>query len=433
MSEVAERIAEGRTDETEAQSSRSISQIVRANVVTPFNGLLVTLFVVILAAGRWQNGLFGFVIVANSAIGVLQEVRAKRTLDRLAVLNAPQATVVRDAIAAQVTVGEIVADDLLELRAGDQVPADGVLQQSAGLELDESLLTGESDPIAKLVGDEAYATKLAQEAKKFTLIHSELAGATNRLLRGISLMLLVVGPLLLWSQFRSNDNKNWQDAVTGAVAALVGMVSEVLVLLTSLAFFVVAVSLSRRKTLVQELPAVEVLAHVDVVCLDKTGTLTDGDIEFDELIMLPGGAEEDVRQALALSAGSDDANSTAATLSVRFTDCSWDRTGGIPFSSGRKWTAVSAADKGTWVLGAPEMVMPRPPTNRRVTPPGRADEIAATGRRVSCSPRTRMSWTPRTLRCHRGCRRGRSSCCPNGSARTRQRRCATSPNRRRGG
>jgi cation-transporting P-type ATPase E len=402
--EVADRIAAGRTNATDAHTTRTVGQILRANVITPFNGLLFTLFVVILITGRWQNGLFGLVIIANSAIGVIQEVRAKRTLDRLAVLNAPRAHVVRDGSLAEIAVEDVVADELLELRTGDQVPADGSVTESAGLEVDESLLTGESDPIAKSAGEdvrsgsivvagtgrfqataigaEAYATKLAAEAKRFTIVESELVGGTNKLLRWISLMMLVVGPLLLWSQFRSSDNKSWQDAVTGAVAALVGMVPEGLVLLTSLAFVIAAVSLTRRKTLVQELPAVEVLARVDVVCLDKTGTLTHGDIVFDELRVLDGAVEADVHQALALSANGADANATATALATRFTDPSWQRVGGIPFSSARKWSAVSAIGNGTWVLGAPEMVLPAPADDAARTARSSADEIAAQGRRV---------------------------------------------------
>ncbi len=397
-------MAEGRTNATDTRSSRSIPQIVRANVVTPFNGLLATLFVVILATGRWQNGLFGLVIIFNSAIGVIQEVRAKRTLDQLAVLNAPQATVVRDGQASVVPVEQVVADDLLELRTGDQVPADGHATASSGLEIDESLLTGESDPVAKAQGDdvrsgsivvagsgrfqatavgaEAYATQLSTEARRFSLTHSELVAGTNRLLRGIALMMLVVGPLLLWSQFRSADNKTWQDAVTGAVAALVGMVPEGLVLLTSLAFFLAAFTLTRRQTLIQELPAVEGLARVDVVCLDKTGTLTYGDIVFDDLKLLPGADADDVREALALSASGDDANATAAALETHFNNPAWTRSGGIPFSSARKWQAVITADHGSWVLGAPEMVLPHPEDELAHAAREQANEIASQGRRV---------------------------------------------------
>jgi cation-transporting ATPase E len=234
-------VAAGRTNAVEVRTSRTIGEIVRSNVFTVFNGLLAALFVCILLTGRWQNGLFGLVIVANSAIGIFQEVRAKRTLDRLAVLNAPRARVVRDGSVTEVEVGDVVADDLLELRSGDQVLADGVVHKSDGLEIDESLLTGESDPVAKepdddvrsgsivvagqgrfqatAVGADAYATKLAAEARRFTLAHSELRAGTNTLLRWISLIMLVVGPFLLWSQFRTKDNETWQDAVTGTVEA----------------------------------------------------------------------------------------------------------------------------------------------------------------------------------------------------------------------
>ncbi|WP_433259808.1 HAD-IC family P-type ATPase [Actinosynnema sp. CS-041913] len=398
--EVAERVADGRTNAVGAQTSRSTAQIIRANVVTPFNGLLLTLFVIILTTGRWQNGLFGLVIVANTAIGVFQELRAKRTLDRLAVLNAPRARVTRDGRTSEIDVTDVVADDLIELRTGDQVVADGAITTTTGLEIDESLLTGETDPIAKTTGDEvrsgsivvagtgrfrathvgadAYATRLTAEARRFTVVRSELVAGTNKLLRWISLMMLVVAPLLLWSQFRTPETDTWQEAVTGAVAGLVGMVPEGLVLLTSLAFMIAAVSLARKQTLVQELPAVEVLARVDTVCLDKTGTLTHGDIVYDRLVTDPDD-EPDVREALALSAAAPDRNATSAALATEFTDPTWRQTGGIPFSSARKWSAVSAEGHGTWVLGAPEMVFPDTTDEPLLRT---ASDVAAEGNRV---------------------------------------------------
>jgi cation-transporting P-type ATPase E len=402
--EVADRVAAGRTNAVDTRTSRSTLAIVRSNVLTPFNGLLFVLFLVIVATGRWQNGLFGLVIVANTAIGVIQEVRAKRTLDRLAVLNAPHARVVRGGLTSEIAVAEVVADELIELRSGDQVAADGLVTASTGLEVDESLLTGESDPIHKEPGDEvrsgsivvagtgrfratavgaeAYASRLTAEAKKFTKVGSELVGGTNTLLRWISVMMLVVAPLLVWSQFRSPDTQSWQDAVTGTVAALVGMVPEGLVLLTSLAFMLGAVTLARRQTLVQELPAVEGLARVDVVCLDKTGTLTHGDIVFDRLVM-PRGSDAlddaEVREALVLSATGPDGNATAAALGAVFDTGAWERTGGVPFSSARKWSAVTAGEHGCWVLGAPEMVFPGAQEDPLLV---EAAEIAAEGRRV---------------------------------------------------
>ena len=401
--EVDERVAAGRTNAYESPTSRTPGEIVRANVFTVFNGLLLTLLVIILATGQWQNGLFGGVIVANSAIGIVQELRAKRTLDRLAILNAPRARVVRDGVEVETEVAGVVADDLLDLRAGDQVPADGVVHESAGLEIDESLLTGESDPVAKSVGDdvrsgsivvaghgrfqatavgaEAYATKLAIEARRFTVTRSELVAGTNRLLRWISVLLVVVGPILLWSQFRSEDNEGWQDAVTGTVAALVGMVPEGLVLLTSLAFVLATVTLARRQTLVQELPAVEGLARVDVVCLDKTGTLTHGDVMFDRVVPLDI-AEGDVGEALGLVSRTGDANATASAVAAAFPASTWRESGGVPFSSARKWSAVVADGHGTWVFGAPEMILARPSGDAQRQAREQADTLAAEGRRV---------------------------------------------------
>ena len=289
----------------------------------------------------------------------------------------------RDGSITEVEVGEVVADDLLELRSGDQVLADGVVHESEGLEIDESLLTGESDPVAKeadddvrsgsivvagqgrfqatAVGAEAYATKLAAEARRFQLVHSELQAGTNTLLRWISLIMLVVGPFLLWSQFRSTDNETWQDAVTGTVAALVGMVPEGLVLLTSLAFMVATMTLARRQTLVQELPAVEGLARVDVVCLDKTGTLTHGDIVYDHVRLL-GNADARGRRppgARVIRSGAGCERHLQA-LQDEFANPAWRRTGGIPFSSGRKWSAIGVDGHGTWVFGGPEVVLPQP-------------------------------------------------------------------------
>jgi cation-transporting ATPase E len=401
--QVEERVAAGRTNAFESPTSRTPREIVRANVFTMFNGLLLTLLVIILATGQWQNGLFGGVIVANSAIGIVQELRAKRTLDRLAILNAPRARVVRDGVEAEIEVAGVVADDLLDLRAGDQVPADGDVHESAGLEIDESLLTGESDPVAKSVGDdvrsgsivvagqgrfqatavgaEAYATKLAAEARRFTVTRSELVAGTNRLLRWISVLLVVVGPILLWSQFRSKDNEGWQDAVTGTVAALVGMVPEGLVLLTSLAFMLATVSLARRQTLVQELPAVEGLARVDVVCLDKTGTLTHGDVVFERVVPLAV-AEDDVGEALGLVSRTGDANATASAVAAAFPESTWRATGGVPFSSARKWSAVVADGHGTWVFGAPEMILARPTGDAQRQARDQADTLAAEGKRV---------------------------------------------------
>ncbi len=402
--EVSRRIAAGQTNATDVRTSRSITQIVRANVFTVFNALLAALFVVTMATQRWQNGLFGVVIVVNAGIGIVQEWRAKRTLDQLALLNAPRARVVRAGTPLDVNVAAVVLDDLLDVRAGDQVPADGLVRASAGLEVDESLLTGESEPVVKAtgqqvwsgsivvagrgrfqataVGADAYATRLTVEARRFTVTYSELVADTNRLMRWISVTIALVAPVLIWSQFSSPDNHGWQDAVTGTVAALVGMVPEGLVLLTSLAFVIATITLARRSTLVQELPAVEALARVDVVCLDKTGTLTDGDVRFDRLELCSGSEEADVRNALGLLARAGDPNTTAAALAAALPASQWRQVETVAFSSARKWSAVVTQGHCSWVLGAPEMVLHSPVSKEQTTARERADAFAADGSRV---------------------------------------------------
>ena len=401
-------MATGRTNATTARTSRTVLEVVRANVLTFFNGLLAALWVVAFAAGRWQNALFGGVIVINSVIGIVQELRAKRTLDRLAVLSAPRARVRREGTECEVPVADVVLDDLVRIVAGDQVPADGVVRSSEGLSLDESLLTGEAEPVAKepgddvwsgsvavagsalvqatAVGDSSYAARLATEARRFSITYSELVAGTTRLLRWIAIVLLVVGPAVLWSQFQTSENEGWRDAVTGTVAALVGMIPEGLVLLTTLAFFVATMALARRRILVQELPAVEGLARVDVVCLDKTGTLTYGDVRFDRLVCLREGADgaAETGAALGLLAGTDASNATSAALAAAFPspDGAVGHLERVPFSSARKWSSVRTPAGPTWVLGAPEMVLPVPRAGGQTDARSRADVLAAEGRRV---------------------------------------------------
>ncbi|MGY1669793.1 HAD-IC family P-type ATPase [Geodermatophilus sp. SYSU D00710] len=416
--QVAEQVAAGRVNAVTTRTSRTVGQIVRANVLTFFNGLLAVLWVTMVLAGRWQNALFGGVVVVNSVIGIVQELRAKRTLDRLALLQTPRARPVRDGSEREVPVAEVVLDDLLVLRAGDQVPVDGVVRSTRGLAVDESLLTGEADAVAKepgdpvlsgsivvagsgrvqatAVGDDAYAARLAAQARVFTRTRSELVEGTTRLLRWIAVGLLVVGPAVLWSQFRSPDNEGWRDAVTGTVGALVGMVPEGLVLLTTLAFLLGAAGLARRRTLVQELPAVEGLARVDVVCLDKTGTLTHGDVRFDRLERL----REDpaAEGALALLAAADAGNATARALADAFPDAAdQEAVDAVPFDSARKWSAVRTGAGATWVLGAPELVLPAPAGPADAAARDRADRLAAEGRRVLLLARAPAPWTARSV------------------------------------
>jgi len=403
--EVAERIRAGQVNVVDDRTSRTFAEIVRANVFTRFNAILGTAFVLILIFGEGQDALFGFVLLFNTLIGVVQEYRAKRTLDRLAVLNAPRAHVVRDGEVSEIAVDEVVLDDLCEVRAGDQVPADGVLHWVDGLELDESLLTGESDPVAPIEGDEvlsgsiavagrarfqatgvgadAYARRLATEARRFTVTYSELVSGINLILRYVQWALFPAAVLLAFSQFHVEHSA--RAAIAGIVAGVVAMVPEGLVLLTSLAFGLAAVTLARRKVLVQELPAVEGLARVDTVLLDKTGTLTEGLITFDSLDQLA--SDDPVADALGALADDDNRNATLNALCEAFpAPDGWIRTASTPFSSSRKWSAVTFGGRGTWVLGAPEMVWAGHGDGDPVRV--QANALAAAGQRVLLLART---------------------------------------------
>jgi cation-transporting ATPase E len=404
--EVAERVARGQTNDVPAAPSRTVAQIVRANVFTRFNALLGGMLVVILLVGPIQDALFGGVLIANAAIGIYQELRAKRTLDRLAVLTSPRARIVREGEVREASVGEVVLDDVLELRPGDQIVVDGAVLEAAALEVDESLLTGESEPVVKRAGDEvlsgsfvaagsgriratrvgasAYAAQLSEQARRFSLTHSELRAGIDRILRIVTWLLIPTAALLVISQLRSHASV--PDALSGSVAGTVAMVPEGLVLLTSVAFAVGVVRLARRRVLVQELPAVEVLARVDVLCVDKTGTLTEGRLLVEEVEILD--EDGDHRAALAALAATDPhPNATLLAIGERFPSGGdgWSAGEAIPFSSARKWSGAAFGTKGTWVLGAPDVLLRDAPGDEHLR---RALEHAEAGRRVVLLCRT---------------------------------------------
>ncbi|PWC05155.1 HAD-IC family P-type ATPase [Agromyces badenianii] len=389
--DVEARVRDGRANVADDASSRSIWSILRANVLTLFNGIVVTGFLLLLILGRWQDALFGIAAITNAAIGVVQEYRAKRALDRLALLHAPRARVVRDGVEGEIDVRGVVEDDVLVLRSGDQVTADGRLVDGVRLEVDESLLTGESEPIDKApgdrvlsgsivvggqgraivtdVGDAAYASKLTAEAKRFSLVGSELRSSIDRILKWITwaifpIMIIVVNANMVaaggWS--RAIETGQWRDAAVASVAAVIAMIPLGLVLMTSIAFAVGAVKLGSHNVLVQELPAVEGLARVDLICLDKTGTLTSGEVRFDGVHPLDDAQPAGWRLALAWNGAEPDANATARSLRDEFPLAApLEAASRIEFSSARKWSAVAfgegAGAPGTWVLGAPEFVL----------------------------------------------------------------------------
>lgn len=407
--EVKERISKGETNQSHDRTSRTLGEIIRANVFTRFNAILAVLLAAVITTGEYKDGLFGIVLVFNALIGIVQEIKAKRTLDRLAVLSASGIKVVRDGTLHELAPDALVLDDIVQLGLGDQVPADGVVLEAVGLEIDESLLTGEADPIDKerdakvmsgsfvvagvgriqttAVGDDAYAHRLAAEVKKFSLVQSELSGGINRVLMWVTWATIPAAVLLGYSQFsavggwsHAVESGEWRHAVAGVVAGLVAIIPQGLVLITSIAFGLAAITLARRNCLVQELPAVEVLARVDVVCLDKTGTLTEGDIVFDSVRVIEG-EPSDVDQVLGLLGADPAANATASALAEHFSPpVNWEVNDRMAFSSARKWSAIETVEYGSWYFGAPEMVLAGldPSEASRLE----ASELAATGQRV---------------------------------------------------
>ncbi len=375
--EVRERRESGLTNRYEHTESRSVASILAANILTRFNAIITVLLVVILVFGEPADAMFGLVMIINALIGIIQELRAKRTLDRLTLLAAPRATVVRADGSHDIATDDIVLDDIVDLRRGQSLPVDGIVVQSDGLEVSEALLTGESLPIPKErgarvlsgsfviagsgscvatgIGADSYANRLAAEAKKFTLARSDLAEAIDQILRIVTWLLVPTSALLLYSQLQTG--RSVADGLVGTVAGVVAMVPQGLVLLVSMAFAVAVIRLGERNVLVQELPAVETLARVDIVCVDKTGTLTDGTIRLAEVHRFAEGGPDPGVVLGSLVAADADPNPTMQAIGSRYPAYATSTVvESLAFSSDRKLSAVAFADGAAWVIGAPEFV-----------------------------------------------------------------------------
>nr|WP_179275145.1 HAD-IC family P-type ATPase [Rhodococcus sp. 06-1059B-a] len=398
--EVAQLRADGKSNDVPARASRSVKDIVRGNVFTRINAILGVLLIIVLSTGSIVDGMFGLLIIANSGIGIIQEIRAKKTLDELAIVGQSKPVVRRDGVAREVAPDEVVLGDVIELGPGDQIVVDGSVVEASSLEVDESLLTGEADAVHKeidapilsgsfvvagsgayratKVGRDAYAAKLAEEASKFTLVHSELRSGIDKILKFITYLMIPAGALIIYNQLFSSG-QSLGPALNGMVAALVPMVPEGLVLMTSIAFAVGVVRLGQRKCLVQELPAIEGLARVDVVCADKTGTLTENGMRLAELRVVEEGDTAALPRVLAALAH-DDPRPNASVLAIAEAfpeDPGWTETAVAPFSSAKKWSGLSYGDDGNWLLGAPDVLLD--PTSDIAR---QAEEVGSSGLRV---------------------------------------------------
>jgi len=397
--EVAQRVADGQGNAVPKRATRSVADIVRANVFTRINAILGVLLLIVLATGSAINGLFGLLIVANSVIGMVQEIRAKQTLDRLAILGQAKPLVRRASGARSLPPEEVVRDDVIELGPGDQVVVDGVIVEEHNLEIDESLLTGEADPIAKDTGDavmsgsfvvagagayratnvgsESCAARLAEEASKFTLVNSELRNGINRILQFVTYLLVPAGLLTIYTQLFTT-HAGWRRSVLRTVGALVPMVPEGLVLMTSIAFAVGVVRLGQRRCLVKELPAIEGLARVDVVCTDKTGTLTESGMRVRDVEELAALSETVAEILAALAAADARPNASMQAIAETYDrPPDWIATASAPFTSATKWSGVSYRGHGNWVIGAPDVLLD--PASAAAQ---RAERIGSQGLRV---------------------------------------------------
>ena len=377
--QVQRRVKEGLHNGVTGIKSKTEGQIIRENVFTFFNILNFALALAVILVGSFRSTVFLGVIFANILIGTFQSIRAKRTLDKLAIVSAPKAVVLRGGQKKEIPVEQVVLDDILVLAAGNQICSDGVVV-AGECEVNESLITGESDPILKRPGDsllsgsfvvsgnahaqvehvgaDNYAQKIAGDAKYMKKRNSEIMDSIDRIVKVVGFGIIPIGALLFWKQFVVLGD-TLQNSVVSTTAAMVGMIPEGLVLLVSVCFAVSVVKLSARKTLVRDLYCVETLARVDTLCLDKTGTITEGTMQVDELVPFPGMTQQEMEGALnALVTNLQDGNPTSLAIEEYFPEPSpWRASTLVPFSSARKWSGAFFPGRGAYIMGAGEFIL----------------------------------------------------------------------------
>ena len=379
--EVAERVARGEANADAGVKTRSIRQIVRENTLTLFNAINVVLAVFVLVTGSYKNMLFMVVIVCNTLIGIVQEIRSKRTTDRLSIVASSQATVLRDGAPTELPLDQLVRDDVIELSRGDQIPADAVVVRGM-CDVNESLLTGESKLVKKRAGDELmsgsfvnagtvwarvvhvgaenYAAKISAEAKQHKAVNSEIMNSLNGIIKFVSFIIFPLGALLFARQhFLTGTAVN--EAILSTVSALVGMIPEGLILLTSTVLAVAVVRLAKSRVLVQQLYCIETLARVDTLCLDKTGTITTGKMEVAAVEPVADVSNEAVDTAFASIARADeDPNDTALAIVEHYAASGVPvlrATRTVPFSSDKKWSGAAFEDGSAYVMGAGQFIL----------------------------------------------------------------------------
>ena len=358
--------------------TKSIKTIVRENIFTLFNLINILLGVAVFCVGSYKNLLFLIVIFCNTAISIIQEINSKKAVDKLSILAQAKVNCIRDGEKQEIGINSIVLDDLLMLETGNQIVADSIILEGE-VEVNESFITGESDVIYKRkgdtllsgsfvvsgkckaevihIGDENYTSKISSGAKYVKKVNSEIMKSLNGIIKIVSIAIVPIGILLFFNQLGLTEN-SFKNAVVNTVAAIIGMIPEGLVLLTSTVLAVSVIRLSKRKVLVQELYCIETLARVDTLCLDKTGTITEGTMEVNDIIEITKSKEELEEILSEISSASDDNNSTIEAIRAKYKNKQkWKVINKIPFSSQKKWSGVCFKDKGSYIIGAPEFVL----------------------------------------------------------------------------
>jgi magnesium-transporting ATPase (P-type) len=391
-----------RLGEPEPPNSRSVASIVTGNVLTLFNAIIGVFFILILSLGLWADAIFGLIAIVNSGIGIRQELKAKETLDQLALLVAPRAKVIRDGRLVELIANEVVPGDIVRIEPGDQLVADGPVVDTRGLTVDESLLTGESDGIRKRVGDRvlsgsfgisgsghyevdavrenSYAEKIAGEAREFRHAPSPLQVEVNMVLRATTIALIPIALIVLVGF--TLHSKEFRDAAQEATAGLVTLIPEGLVLLMSVTLALAAVRLARQNTLVQQISATEALAAVDTICVDKTGTLTDGTLKLVAVEVPDVDRGADAERALGtFAASAGERNRTLETIAERYPARPEQPTAEVPFSSQWKWSGMTLNGR-SYVIGAPDVLTRAGALNLSEGMNARLEEHTRAGRRV---------------------------------------------------
>ena len=377
--QVQQRIRQSLHNGTTGIKTKTEGQIIRENVFTFFNMLNFILAAAVILVGSFRSAVFLGVIFANILIGSFQSIRAKRTLDKLSIVSAPKAVVLREGVKKSIPVEQVVLDDILLLSSGNQICSDAIVV-GGECEVNESLITGESDPILKRPGDsllsgsfvvsgncqaqvehvgaDNYATKITGDAKYIKKRNSEIMDSIDHIVKVVGFGIIPIGALLFWKQFFVLGD-DIQTSVVSTTAAMVGMIPEGLVLLISVCFAVSVVKLSTHKTLVRDLYCVETLARVDTLCLDKTGTITEGTMQVDEFVPFEGVTEQEMTVPLtALMSNLTDDNPTFQAIHDRLPEASpWRASTLVPFSSARKWSGAFFPGQGSYIMGAGEFIL----------------------------------------------------------------------------